>query len=172
MISVFDTAPMPSNELVPLSDGTILRLMAADVIANRNGFVAIAIAFEPDGDGAPCVREAAVLSVSRNDSDSALFDPPVFFLRWPISGFGLGEHVFDRLEQCALIAFYLKKVVAAFLDDNSRRLVLVVQGISGYGFTVENNLLSDQFLCDFEFAFTTSAFFLEQSAIAAGTPVS
>lgn len=82
------------------------------------------------------------------------------------------ESLFDCFEQSALVPFDLKKVVSAFFDDEPGGLVLVLQCIGGDCFPIKNDLIADQVLGGFEFARVAFAFFLEQWAMAAGTPVS
>lgn len=110
--------------------------------------------------------------MGRNDGNGALFDPSVLFLRPPIPGGCLCKSHSNRFEQSALVPFYLKKVVAAFFDDEPGGLVLVVQCVGGDGFPIKNDLIADQVLGGFKFAFVAFTFFLEQWAMAAGTPVS
>ena len=86
----------------------------------------------------------------------------MFLFRRTVTWLGLDKGVFDRFEKVALIAFDLKKVVAAFLDNDARGFVLVVQCVGGDGFAAEYDVVADQLLRGFELAVVAFAFFLEQ----------
>ena len=106
------------------------------------------------------------------DGDGALFDAAVLLFRGAIAGPGSAEGILDVPEQVALVAFDLLEVFTAFLDLGTGGFELVVQRIRGDGFVVERGKPSDQLLRGLEFAVFTVAFFLEQWAMASGTPVS
>lgn len=172
MVAVFDSAPVPTNKPMPLGFGMVLRFVTADVITHSDGFFAVAFAFEPDSNQAAGVREADPQRIGLNKGDRALLDPAVCFFSGGVTRRDRCKNPFDLLEKAALIAFNLKEIVAAFFNDAKRCFVLIMQGIGGDGFPIEYNLLLDQFLRGFELARVAIAFFLEQCAMAEGTPVS
>ncbi len=162
MIAVFDSAPVSPNELVPLLFRAFGRNVAGDVVPDGFGFPAAAQAFEPDGDDASGMGEAARHCACRKDGDGALFDAPVLFDSFFIAGSGSGERVLDVFEKGALVGFDLLEVFASFFDDDTGGFELVVQRIRSDGFPVERSPGADQVLGGFEFAVLSIAFFLEQ----------
>ena len=155
VVAVFYSAPVSPDEVVPLVPGALCGSKAADVVANRFGFLAVAQALQPDGDDASGMGEAALHGAGRQDGDGALFDAPVLFDSFSVAGPGSGEGFLDVAEQVALVPFDL-------LDYSTGGFVLVVQRICGDGFPVERVLFPDQALGGFEFAVRAAAFFFEQ----------
>lgn len=172
VIAVFDSAPMSANEPMPLGFRMVIGFVTADIVAHGHCFFAVTFALEPDRDNASGIREADLYRMGLNHCDRALLDPSVRLFRGAVTWCDRCKDFFDLFEQVALIALYLQKIVASLFDNDSGCCMLVVQGVCGDGLSVEFGLLPDQFLRGFEFAGFARAFFLEQCAMAAGTPVS
>lgn len=162
MIAVFDSAPVSTDKLEPLLIRAFGRGVTGDVVPDGFGFFAVAQTFEPDGDDASSIGEAARHGTCWKNGDSALFDASVLFDSLSITGSGFGERVLDVFEQIALVGFDLLEVFASFFDYYTSGFELVVQRIRRDGFPVERNLCSDQVLGGFELAVFSVAFFLEQ----------
>ena len=74
--------------------------------------------------------------------------------------------------QALLIGFDLLDVIAVFLDDDAGCFVLIVKRIGRDDFSCQRGQFIQCGLGGFEFALFAVSFFLEQTAIASGVPVS
>ena len=137
MVSVFDSAPMSTNELMPLGLCSIPRLKAGDEVTNVFARFSFECAPTPYGDDASGVGEGAFHRTRLKHRDRTLLDSPMPFLLASINGGDFGEGFFQVRVKSLLVVFDLLRVVAAFFDGDTSGFLLIVQRVGGDDFSLQ-----------------------------------